>query len=123
MHARRPLTLDQWLASAKLTTHTMPTGGGFETRDGLPQIVCADGTKLSVQAGEHLYSTPRANRGPWSHVEVGYPTVAPGELWREYAEEPDHPTRTIYAYIPAHLVCLYIAAHGGMVNTLEDDNT
>jgi len=34
----------------------------------------------------------------------------------EYAENGDRPTETVYAYVPASLVTLVIAKHGGMVS-------
>lgn len=103
------MTLDEWLASANVRTF-----GSVSYRDRLPKLVCADGTELSVQAGHSLYCMPRNNAGPWTHVEVGYPSTAPGPLWTPYAEEPDSPTNTVYAYVPIEFVCLYIAAHGGL---------
>jgi hypothetical protein len=36
----------------------------------VPAIECRDGSKMSVQAGEYHYCTPRVNEGPWTHVEV-----------------------------------------------------
>lgn len=75
----------------------------------MPRIVCADGTTLSVQAGSMLYSTPRSNRGPYSAVEVGFPSSPPPSTWDEYASGPD-----IWAYVPIELVHFYIAGHGGI---------
>lgn len=80
----------------------------------MPQIVCADGTKLSVQASEHHYSSPRNNFGPYKAVEVGFPTSEVPSTWLEYAEDKDNPLRTVYAYIPIELVHFYIGAHGGI---------
>tara|TARA_R110000851_G_scaffold140381_1_gene277684 strand:- start:65 stop:406 length:342 start_codon:yes stop_codon:yes gene_type:complete len=36
----------------------------------LPPIKCRDGAEFSVQAGEHVYCSPRDNTGPWDSVEV-----------------------------------------------------
>lgn len=80
----------------------------------MPTIHCVDGTRLSVQAGELLYSTPRDNKGPYTHVEVGYPSIEPPDTWIPYAENPDAPTKTVYAYIPIEYVYFFIAAHGGI---------
>ena len=74
-------------------------------------IECNDGTTLSVQVGDGLYCTPRNNEGPWSLVEVGYPSVTPPESWREYADG-SFPS-DVYGYVPVALVEEYIAAHGG----------
>jgi hypothetical protein len=45
-------------------------GEGREFRQPVPAIRCGDGTELSIQAGEMVYSLPRNNTGPWTHVEV-----------------------------------------------------
>lgn len=110
MHEGRPLTLQDWLDSATKVEY----GQGQWYRCVLPSLSCTDGTHLSVQAGDSLYCTPRDNNGPWTHVEVGYPSVDPGPLLLEYAENPDHPTATVFAYVPVHIVQLFIAAHGGI---------
>ena len=52
-----------------------------------PRIVCADGFSLSVQASNGHYCTPRSNYGPYSRVEVGYPSSRPPEAWRNYSEK------------------------------------
>lgn len=78
------------------------------------RIVCKDGETLSVQASELHYSTPRQNKGPYSEVEVGYPSVQPPETWKEFCEDWDKPTQTVYGYIPVNLVEEFIQAHGGI---------
>lgn len=76
------------------------------------RIVCKDGFSLSVQATHGAYCSPRQNIGPWHEVEVGFPSAEP-ELIMEYAEEPDKPTNTVYAYVPIELVEELIELHGG----------
>jgi len=49
-----------------------------------PWIICADGFTFSVQASETHYCRPRTNRGPYSAVEVGYPSSRPPREWKEY---------------------------------------
>lgn len=93
---------------------------GFTYRLPCPRIVCADGTSISVQASQNHYCTPNNDTGPWTHVEVGFPSSPPGSLWHDYAEDPDNPTGTVYAYVPIHLVIWYIAAHGGIAGIEED---
>ena len=44
----------------------------------IPEIVCKDGTTLSVQASEFHYCTPRDNKGPYTHVEIGFPSTIEG---------------------------------------------
>lgn len=100
-------------------------------------IVCKDGTTLSVQASDGHYCSPRNNRGPWTAVEVGFPSVKPPDSWQQYAEEwtrkqdwfsfvipflgkkiaisryVDNSTGTVYAWIPVQLVRDFIYIHGG----------
>lgn len=80
----------------------------------MPRLQLADGTSLSVQAGRHSYCSPRDNHGPYQTVEVGFPSHVPPETWKEYAEDWDSPTNTVYGYIPLVLVMLFIGAHGGI---------
>lgn len=72
-------------------------------------ITCRDGTSISVQASYFHRCTPRNNRGPWTHVEVGYPSATPPDSWKDYQEGDDG----IYNYIPVELVREFIALHGG----------
>ena len=80
----------------------------------MPRLILADGASLSVQASEHSYSSPRDNKGPYTKVEVGFPSETPPEAWKEFAEEWVKPMNTIYSYIPLTMVMLYIGAHGGI---------
>ena len=76
-------------------------------------ITCADGTTLSVQASSMHYCRPRADLGPYTHVEVGFPSVDPPETWAVYADGK-YPS-DVYGYIPVALVREFIDAHGGEV--------
>lgn len=80
----------------------------------MPRLILKDGTSLSVQAGEHWYSSPRDNKGPYTEVEVGFPSETPPEAWKDFAEDWDDPTGTVYGYIPLTMVMLHIGAHGGI---------
>ncbi len=82
------------------------------------RIVCADGFSLSVQANRGAYCSPRDNEGPWSAVEVGFPSGTP-DVIMEYAERPEDPTGTVYGYVPIALVESLIAEHGGMQANAE----
>lgn len=77
-------------------------------------ITCADGFTARVIAGEGAFCVP-PERGPFTHVEVYFPSLRPEpwELWAEYAEDPDRPTGTFYGPVPVALVRELIAAHGG----------
>lgn len=113
-------------------------------------IICADGFKVSVIAGAGAYCTPRPALsadiwfsnlhevphdypGPFSTVEVGYPSVRPEPYmctaWHDgYDRHEDHPVcdgwvtysdgdefkpGSIYGYVPVEMVRALIASHGG----------
>jgi hypothetical protein len=82
-------------------------------------ILCKDGFKFSVQASSFHYCSPRNNIGPYSHVEVGYPSQTPIPEIMEYAEDASKPTQTVYGYVPVELVQKLIDAHGGEDNTIK----
>lgn len=78
----------------------------------IPRVFCPDGLSVSVQASEYAYSSPRDREGPWSSVELGFPSEAPGAAIMQYAEQPDQPTETVYGYVPIAIVEEWLAAHG-----------
>lgn len=101
-------------------------------RKSLPtnKIKCADGFTLSVIAGSGTYCIPRPEwpydgnetpddyPGPYTHVEVGYPSERPEpwSTWVEYVETEDRPMDTVYAFVPAGVVRSLIELHGGEVD-------
>ena len=82
----------------------------------LPQIVCADGFKMSVQVGFSLYSTPKKVAKRYSAVEIGFPSEHE-PLIEEFAErvedEIDY-TDTVYPYVPVKVVDKVLKKHGGI---------
>lgn len=91
-------------------------------------IHCPDGFKVSVITGYGTYCTPRPGgffgteddapddyTGPFTHVEVGFPSEKPEPWgkWQEFCESPADPTGTVYAYVPVELVRDLLAAHSG----------
>jgi hypothetical protein len=74
-------------------------------------IICQDGTELSVQASRYHYCTPRTDSGPYTHLEVGFPSVDPPETWATYADG-EYPA-DVYGYVPVALIQTFISAHGG----------
>ena len=76
-------------------------------------VECKDGVTLSVQVSEFHYCTPRSNVGPYTHVEVGFPSVKPHEAMMKFAEEPDMPTQTVYGWVPVEVMREFIELHGG----------
>jgi len=78
-------------------------------------VTCADGFKMSVQANANAYCSPRINNAErYTSCEVGYPSQAE-DLILEYAEDRDHPTETVYGWVPSERISLVIAKHGGMI--------
>ena len=76
-------------------------------------IECADGFSMSVQASAEYRCTPRDDVGPYSAVEIGFPSERVEALMK-WAEDPNYPTGTIYGWVPVEVVDAVIAAHGGM---------
>ena len=80
-----------------------------------PLVVCADGFTMSVQANGGAYCSPRVEGAKrYDTVEIGFPSEREDLLMR-YCEQRDKPTETVYAYVPAWVVSLVLAKHGGIV--------
>ncbi len=77
-------------------------------------VKCLDGFTVSVQASSFNYCDPRTDTGPYTSVELGYPSAA-DDLIMKYAEDDSKPTETVYGWVPCSVVSLLIAKHGGMV--------
>ena len=93
-----------------------------EVRVRFPRIECVDGFSLSVQTGNGMYCEPRPEFpedgeliGPFVSAEIGFPNARPEpwDVWEEYCEQPDSPTRTVYGYVPAEIIRALIELHGG----------
>ena len=91
------------------------------TSSRLPQIVCADGFKMSVQVGFSLYSTPKKVAKRYSAVEIGFPSEHE-PLIEKYAEtfykedemDVTDYTDTVYPYVPVRIVDKVLKKHGGI---------
>ena len=90
----------------------------------LPQIVCSDGFKMSVQVGYSLYSEPKKVAKRYSKVEIGFPSERE-PLLEEYVElgifdlqSNDEKfvdyTDTVYPYVPVKVVNQVLKKHGGI---------
>jgi len=90
------MTLQEWLQA---TTKAIP---GHDLLDIRERLECNDGFSLSVQAGQSHYCAPRDNAGPWTHVELGYPSAACRTLL-PFAEDRKCPTETKTASVPLRL--------------------
>ena len=78
-------------------------------------VVCKDGATVSVQANRSTYCTPRDDRGPYTHVEAGFPSVMPPPSWLEYCEDPNDPLETVYGFMPLSCITEFLNEHGGPV--------
>jgi len=89
----------------------------------LPQIVCVDGFKMSVQVGFSLYSTPKKVAKRYSAVEIGFPSEHEPliEEFAERVEDVTDYTDTVYPYVPVKIVDKVLKKHGGIdiVETLS----
>lgn len=76
-------------------------------------VVCADGTRISVQANGHrARCAPESNFGPWTafDVLVESPRRLPAlDRYKTCDEEAE----VVYSYLPVELVRALIEAHGG----------
>ena len=103
------------------------------------RVVCKDGFTLSVQAREACYCEPRNNIGPYTEVEVGYPSEAEPLLfeWMEFMgeilyddddnmiEETEEERtvrkvaaapKSVYGWVPLEVVHKVLEKHGGLVS-------
>ena len=81
-------------------------------------VVCADGFKVSIQASELHYCSPKVSglNTIYTSVELGFPTKKEELIakWQESPEDKD-PTDDVYPYVPAEVISMMIAKHDGMV--------
>ncbi len=71
------------------------------------------GFGVSIQANTTNYCTPRNDSGPYTEVELGFPT-APESLIVGYADDAERPTETVYGYVPIGVVQALTVKHGGI---------
>ena len=87
----------------------------------LPQIVCVDGFKMSVQVGSSLYSTPKKVAKRYSAVEIGFPSEHEPLIeefaetfYKDDGEDVTDYTDTVYPYVPVRIVDKVLKKHGGI---------
>jgi hypothetical protein len=78
-----------------------------------PHVVCKDGFKMSVQAGQSLYSSPRDVADSYKEAEVGFPSTEES-LLTSYAENEENLCGTVYGYVPCAVIDAVIVRHGGI---------
>lgn len=91
-------------------TTTTCTSDDWKVR---PRIVCKDGFSMSVQGHPGSYSDPRRNTDTYIKMEIGFPSVIE-ELILPFAESPEKPTDTVYAYVDCNIIQEVIDKHGGI---------
>ena len=77
------------------------------------QVICKDGTTLSVQASDFHYCTPRSDTGPWNTVEVGYFTNPMGRTYTPRGWKSLNDSTDIYSRVPIDVVVAFVDKHGG----------
>ena len=85
------------------------------------RIQCNDGFSISIQASLCHYCEPRRTfEGPYTEVELGYPSCSE-ELLIPYMED-DYckPEDTVYSYVPVEVVDKVIKKHGGIVYDVSE---
>ena len=78
-----------------------------------PYVICKDGFKMSVQAGQSLYSTPKDVADDYEEAEVGFPSTEE-TLLTTYAEDNENLCDTVYGYVPCTIIDQVIEKHGGI---------
>ena len=76
-------------------------------------VKCKSGLTLSVQASDTHYCSPRSNNGPWTEVEVGFPSRKVESII-DWAEDPYDPCNTVYGYVPVAVLEEVIKDNGGL---------
>ena len=78
-----------------------------------PYVICKDGFKMSVQAGQSLYSEPRDVTDSYEEAEIGFPSTEE-TLLTTYAEDNENLCDTVYGYVPCSIIDQVIEKHGGI---------
>ena len=78
-----------------------------------PHVVCKDGFKMSVQAGQSLYSEPKDVADHYEEAEIGFPSEEE-HLIASYADDEENLCGTVYGYVPCSVIDEVIEKHGGI---------
>ena len=108
---------------------TSPSGNKYYFADDMPKdykptnprIYFNNGGSVSVQASKTHYCDPRNDEGPYSEMEVGFPsegTIVPDEIMRHLdgnidAEDFDK-HKSVYGYVPVSIIKMMVDANGGI---------
>lgn len=85
----------------------------------VPPVTCKDGFTMSVQHSSLHYCIPRTDFAErqgleFEAYEVGYPSEKE-DILIPFAEDPDSPTKTVYAFVPQQIVEQVAEMHGGLL--------
>jgi len=91
-----------------------------ESGRGFRRIRCWDGLTFSAQASEGHFCLPTKDFGPWTAVEIGFPSRKVEEFKGfEDSCDPDDSTG-IYSRVPVEIVEAVVEKHGGWIANAED---
>lgn len=90
----------------------------FDFKPTNPRIYFNNGGSVSIQASRSHYCEPRNDKGPYSEMELGFPseeTVIIPELLDYMEQQEDaNPHKSVYPYTPVSVIKKFIEANGGI---------
>jgi hypothetical protein len=93
---------------------TARSGDSWKT---VPLVRCKNGFTMSVQASPSHMCSPKSNVGPWTMVEVAFPSkrvMALAPHREGHCRRTRVPlTQSVYPYVPVEVVVQVIEANGG----------
>jgi hypothetical protein len=86
-----------------------------------PRLICKDGFSMFVNANQRAYCQPQSDVGPWTSVEISFPSspvdsILPFVETFDYGDDETDQTQTIYGNVPIEIVDQLIESHGGIKN-------
>jgi len=103
------MTINEFIQEYRKVKKLVPGMSSTHT----PHVICNDGFKMSVQAGQSLYSEPRDVADSYEEAEVGFPSTEES-LLTTYAEDEENLCGTVYGYVPCSIIDEVIEKHGGI---------
>ena len=86
-----------------------------ESGTGFRRIRCWDGLAFSAQVGEGRFCLPMNDCGPWTAVEIGFPSREVEEF-KGFEDSCDHDDPTgVYSRVPVEVVESVVKKHGGWI--------
>jgi hypothetical protein len=106
------------MTNAERLQQHLSTGRSGDSWKTVPLVRCKNGFTMSVQASPSHMCSPKSDVGPWTMVEVAFPSkrvmvLAPHrEGYRGWRKRPPL-TQSLYPYVPVDVVVQVIEANGG----------